>query len=77
MKVVLYQLSFAAKQERFKDEIDFKKKMKELWQQGIKFTPMVLVENVPGKEKPTWMMLHTYTKILKKGGQEGGSKENS
>lgn len=73
MRVILYQLSFSQKQERFKDEIDFKKRMKELWQEGIKFTPMVLVENIPGKEKPIWMMLHNYTKILKKEEQKGGN----
>lgn len=76
MKVILYQLSFAKEQRHFKDEIEFCKEMKKLWQMKIKFTPMVLVENVPGKEKPTWLMLNEYRKILKKGGQADGSKES-
>jgi len=76
MKVILYQLSFAKEQKRFNDEIEFCKEMKKLWQMKIKFTPMVLVENVPGKTKATWLMLNEYRKILKKEGQANGSEES-
>lgn len=77
MKVILYQLSFAKEQKRFSDEIEFCKEMKKLWQMKIKFTPMVLVEGIPGKDKPTWKLLNEYRKLLKKEGQADGNKESS
>lgn len=67
MKVTVYQISSALGIEKFKTAVEFYKHMKNLHLQKVKFTPMVLVENIPGKEKPEWMCLNKYKKLEKEG----------
>lgn len=71
MNVTVYQISSTLGQETFKTAVDFYKHMKKLHLQNVKFTPMVLVEGIPGKDKPEWLKLNEYKKLEKEGVASG------
>lgn len=65
MNILRYQLSFSGKQKNFQSEVEFYVELKELRNNGIRVTPLVLVEGVPDKVEPVWMRLNEYKKLLK------------
>lgn len=71
MKILAYATASKKGFERQSTEIEFRKRMKELHQLNVPFTPRVLVEGLPGKEKAEWCDLNTFNRIQKKGGSYG------
>lgn len=66
MKVVSYGTISKRGFQRKKDETSFRQHMKDLHKSNVQFTPMVLVEGIPGESKARWKKLNEYNKLIKK-----------
>ena len=71
MKIIGYAIASKLGFEKYNDEISWRKKMKELHQQNILFTPRVLVEGLPGEKEAKWMNSNEYNKLRKKEVSDG------
>ena len=76
MKIIAYATASKYGFERQSSEVDFRKRMKELHQEKVPFTPRVLVEGLPGKSKAEWLNLNTFNRIKKKGGDVGNGNNS-
>ena len=71
MKIIGYATASKLGFEKYNDEISWRKKMKELHQQEILFTPRVLVEGISGESKAKWMNSNEYNRLRKKEVKDG------
>lgn len=72
MKINKYAIASKLGFETFEQEVDFRKRMKELHQMKTSFTPRVLVEGLPDVAQAKWLDLNLYLRIQKKGGDSSG-----
>lgn len=71
MKIIGYATASKLGFEKYNDEISWRKRMKELHQQEILFTPRVLVEGLPGEKEAKWLNSNDYNRLRKKEVQDG------
>ena len=66
MKIIGYATASKLGFEKQPSEVEWRKRMKELHQQNVLFTPRVLVKGIPGEKEAKWMNLNEYNRLRKK-----------
>lgn len=72
MKIIGYATASKLGFEKQQSEVEWRKRMKELHQLKIPFTPRVLVEGLPGEKEAKWLNSNEYNRLRKKEESKNG-----